>query len=212
MVFLQDFAWRSWLLESGEEIRVIGRTVVQKQNHEVTVERARLRFTCRALAYFCLNWINQPTNPSEIWYWPEVFRALGPAYVEQTCSENCNSRLLSTWRDVWSACSLQTWREMGLVGLTLWTVESRRWLVYLLGRDLFGEALAQKGFSFVSLFWGLGWGFWGDFFFFFFFSLFPICPKTPDQTDFQEVATFCFKTCSCFSDEKFRKVFGQDPR
>lgn len=176
MVLLQDFVWRGWLLLSGEEIGVIGRKDVQKQNHEVTVERAWWRVTCRALAYFHLNWVNQTINSSEIWYWPEVFRALGPAYVEQMCLENCNSRLLSTWRDVWSSvCAFQTWREMGLVGLTLWIVESLRLLVYLLGRDLPGGALDHKGFSFAL----------GVFLrFFFFFSLFLICPRTPDQSDF----------------------------
>ena len=62
MVLLQDFAWRGWLFLSGEEIRVTVRKDVQKQNHKVTVERAPLHFTCRALAYFHLNWVNQTIN------------------------------------------------------------------------------------------------------------------------------------------------------
>lgn len=46
---------------------------------------------------------------------------------------------------------------------------------------------------------------------FFSFAFFCICPRTPDQSHLPKVAVFCFKGRSCSSDEKLRKVFGQDP-
>lgn len=79
-----------------------------------------------------------------------MFRALGCAYLEQTCLENCNSRLLSTWRDVWSVGAFQTWREIGLVRLTLGIVKSEVAGVPLRKGPAWRSTRSERGFGYFG--------------------------------------------------------------
>lgn len=94
-----------------------------------------------------------------------------------------------------SVGAFQTWREMGLVRLTLWVVKSKVVGLPLRKGPAWRSTRSERGFVYFG---GLGIGGFCGFELFCFLS------------DFQEI--FCFKGCSCFLHEKYRKLLGQDPR
>lgn len=100
--------------------------------------------------------------------------------------------------DLWSVSAFQTWREMGLVGLTLWVVESQIAGVTSQEGTCLEEHWIRKGFHLFCLFGEFGgcvfvgvlWLvclFFPQVEIFFSFPFFSICPRTPDQSHSQKL-------------------------